>query len=244
MIALLYSNAMLKLAPRRLPGAFHQAFYSSNYQGGCPPVQLQHNCEALQGLLEQWLVIGKQSFQAVAAKYQWLLMANFAGIAALVILKLTPAPPLASMILCVVIMVSTMIVLFGTLFALQRKVLDHIEQASPGKTLAIHMLALSAQVGIFQLGLATGLGFPVAIAMSVPVLLSLPIALVSYYVLFQNLLLDVADHPLDAAQMRDFMRATEPFYDDDKFAEILMMDLEGSIFTPAKLLGLQRHPAQ
>jgi len=241
MIASLYTKAMHQLAPKRLPGAFHRAFYSRSPRG-CPPVELQCNCAALKTLLEQWLVIGGQSFHAVAAKYQWLLIANFAGIAALVILKFTPAPPLASLILCVAIMISAISVLFGTLFALQRKVLDHIEQASPGKTLAIHMLALSAQVGIFQLGLATGMGFPVAIAMSVPVLLSLPIALVSHYVLFQNLLVDVADYPLDAAQMRDFMSATEPCYNEDQFAEILMMELEGATFTPSRLIGLQRHP--
>lgn len=241
MIASLYTHTMRRLAPKRLPGAFHRAFYRRT-QRDCPPTELQCNCAALNELLKQWLVIGGQSFRTVATQYQWLLSINFAGIAVLAILKFTPAPPLAGLLLSVAIVVSAMIVLFGSLFALQRKMLDQIEQASPGKTLTIHMLALSAQVGIFQLGLATGMGFPGSIAISVPVLLSLPIALISHYVLFQNLLMDVADYPLDAAQMRDFMSATESCYNEAQFAEILIMELEGASFTPARLIGMQRQP--
>lgn len=207
----------------------------------CPPNPSLHpNLVIIRELLEHWHVLGQQAFSRLGKRFEQLAVVNFILIALLISSRFMPLSLQTGAILSGLIMVPIVYQVFGSILALQRTALDTIEDETPAKTITYHMLALCAQVGVFQLGLAASIGFPVASAMSFTLFMSLPLALFVQVVLFPNLVDSVSKEPLSSDQVRQFLQTTEPYYDESGLEEIFMMEMEGASLTSARLLELQR----
>lgn len=239
MISWLYAKGFNYVLTRRLESACSRII--PRLPAPCPSdASLHPNLIIIRGLLEHWHALGQQAFKRVGNRFQWLAVVNFILIALLLVSRFMPYSFETGAILSGVIMVPITYQVLGSILALQSTALDTIEQETPSKTISYHMLALCAQVGVFQLGLTASIGFPIAGAMSFTLFMSLPLALFVQAVLFPNLVDSVSKEPLNSEQLSQFLQKTESYYDESGLEEIFMMEMDGATFTTAKLLGLQR----